>query len=136
MATSGIYNATTMGVYIDGVLVAASTDASISGNRAEIDTTTKDSASDYEFLPGIHDYTITCNWLHKIGTAYTWEDIFTDLYGGTVVNVKVSTNTSGDNYYHGSGYLTGANVSFPMEDKASGDITIKVTGGLTKSQKT
>jgi len=136
MATTGPYNATLALIYIDGTAVAYSTDFSFSFNRAEIDVTSKDSSGWADTEYGLGDWSGSCNFIHAIDSAANLSAIFGNMNSKTKVNVKMSTDTSGDKYYHGTAVLTSLNASFPMEDKATGDFNFKGDGALTESTKT
>ena len=136
MATSGVFNATLMTFYLDGTAVAYTTDATISGTTAEIDVTNKSSCGNYDLLPGLRDASASCSVIYAIDSTSNIETVIVAWLAGTAVNVRFSTNVSGDIYHHGTAYITGWNLNYPMEDKATGDFSVKFAGALSTSTKT
>ena len=133
MATTGPYNARLMLFYLDGTAIAYSTNVSISGNMSSIDVTSKDSGGDKDIIAGLRDWTANCDFIHAIDSSSNLSAIYTAWAAGTQINVKVSTNTSADKYYHGSAYITSWNADFPNEDKATGSFTVEGDGALSES---
>ena len=137
MATTTKINGTLMVFVKDGVSIAWSTNVSISGNTAEIDTTNKDSGGNYEMLPGLRDWTASCDFLASVvPTTGNLAIIYAAWLAGTALNVAVTTDVSGDFYMNGTCYITSWNADAPTEDKVTGSFTVKGSGALTGSTKT
>ncbi|MGV7234753.1 MAG: phage tail tube protein [Nitrosomonadaceae bacterium] len=136
MPTTGPFNSTALGIYIDGTLLAYSTSGDYNVNRAEIDVTSKDSGGWKDVLYGLGDWSISAEGIVALDSSTNAGYLFGLQTAKTTVNVKFSTDTSGDDYYHGSAIITNLTMSAPMEDKATFSCTLVGDGVPTESEKT
>ena len=136
MATTGAFNGTSMLLYLAGTALAYTESFSLNINAAEIDATTKGSAGWKTALSGLRDWSVSASGVVALDSTTNEEYLFDLLGARTLVNIKMSTNTSQDNYFHGSGYITNLTIEAPMEDKVTFSCSFVGTGVLTESTKT
>lgn len=126
------YNGTTIGVYIDDSLVAASTNCTLDMSMDTYEVTSKDSGGKREIQPGTTSWTISGDFLDSVGDVnYDLDDLLTLVNNRTLISVRVDDAGTSQRKYTGQGYLTSVNGSWPNEDVASGSFTIEGTGTLT-----
>ena len=133
MASSTPFNATNIGIYVDGTLIAYARSGSFSLNIAEIDTTSKDNSGWQNNLLGMRDWSMEVEAIITLDTSSSLDSVFDLASGRTSCNVKFSTATSSDNYYHGTAYVTSLSANAPMEDVGTWSATFKGSGALTQS---
>jgi len=134
-----VYNGTTVGVYVQDTLVAASTGCTLEMSMDTFDVTSKDSGGKREIKPGVSSWNISGDFLDSLGSSsYEFEDFHTIVNNRTLISVRVDdpTTSSPTKYYTGQGYLTSVSADFPMEDVATGSFTIEGTGTLTAATHT
>ncbi len=132
MAT--ITNSTNLAVYIGGVKVGCSTDASLSVAHALRDISCKDSAAWTDVAPGIRSWNISGSGLYAYDSTYGGDELINALTDRTLLTVELSTEVSGETRWSGSGYLTECSVSSPgREENVSYSFTIEGNGALTSA---
>ena len=136
MATLGAFNGTMMNIYLDGVALGCSNSFDLNENMAEIDTTCNDSAGWKDVLPGLRDWSVSADGIVTLGGATSAEYLHGLVTNRTQVNLKMSTDVSGDAYWHGSAYITNLTITAPMEDKVTFSCSFVGDGVLTASTKT
>ena len=136
MATTGPFNGTSMLLYVDSVSLGYSNSFDLNVNVAEIDVTSKDSGGDKDILPGLRDWSVSADGIVALDSTTNAEYLHGLVTGRTQVNLKMSTETSGDGYWHGSAYVTNLTITAPMEDKVTFSCTFVGDGALTLSEKT
>jgi TP901-1 family phage major tail protein len=136
MATTGPFNGTTMQVYVAGTALGLSTSFDLSINAAEIDVTSKDSGGWKDVLSGLRDWSVSADGIISLSSDTNAEYLSGLITNRTQVNLRMSTETSGDGYWHGSAYVTSLSISAPMEDKVTFSATFVGDGQLTLTQKT
>lgn len=126
-------NGTLLGVYVGGTLIAASTSATLDMGVEEINVTSKDSLGRKEILPGLSNWSISGDFLDDVGSSnYEFSDFHALYKNKTLVQVRLSDNTSASKYYNGFAYLTSVSRSAPMEDAVTGSYTFTGTGLLSE----
>ena len=136
MASTTPFNATNIGIYVDNTLIAYARSGSFSVNIAEIDTTSKDNSGWQNNILGMRDWTMEVEAIITLDAASSLDSVFDLATGRTSCNIKFSSETSGDNYYHGTAYVTSLTANAPMEDVGTWSATFKGSGALTQSNKT
>ena len=136
MATTGPFLGTSMGIYFAGTLIAHSSDFSVTWNVAEVDITSKDSSGHKNVLGGMRDWSGSGSGITALDSSANWSAIFANYGSRATVNLKFSTNTSGDKYYHGTALMTTGTLTAPMEDKVTFDFSFVGSTVLTESTKT
>ncbi|MGB0443330.1 MAG: phage tail tube protein [Flavobacteriaceae bacterium] len=129
-------NATNIGVYVADNLVAAAQSGELSLSANMIETTSKDSGGDSEFIPGLRSGTMSVEALYEDIASASNEnqsDLFDDWKAGTLLTLKWGYNTAGEEIYSASGYVSSWSASAPMEDVATYSVEFQLTGAVTKS---
>ena len=106
---------------------------SMSTSHAVIDTTTKDSASNSQFIAGRLTHTLSGSGLWDLtdSTTSTQTD---DLYDLVLARTQIFFSFGeGNNIYEGSGYFTEAGFEAPSDDKVTYNWSFQVTGAVTKN---
>ena len=123
-------------------LVAFAQNCTLTVNQSVREITNKESAGFKEILEGLRDFTI------DVDGAYAWSNA-TDspISDGAddLIDTNVLTNrqpvsftfgdnqTTGDNNYTGSGFITSMSLTGGTEDTATYSLTIEGTGALTQA---
>ena len=136
MATTGPFNGTSMLCYCAGTALAYSNSFDLNINVAEIDVTSKDSSGWKDVLSGLRDWSVSADGIVALDSSTNASYLFSLASNRTQINLKLSTDTSGDVYYHGSAYITNLTITAPMEDKVTFSCTFVGDGTLTESTKT
>ena len=131
MATAGVMNGTLMGVYIGSTLIAHSTEGSISLSMDTRDISSKDSAGARALLEGMKSGSISVSALYSEDGAYGADELYTAMAARTPLQVKFSTEVSGDHFWSASSYLTSLEVSASTEDNVTFSATFELTGTIT-----
>lgn len=127
-----IFNGTNLGVYIDGTIIAAATDCSLSLNMETIDITTKDSAGYRELLAGMRSGSISVSGLIDYQSAdKDTVDLYTAWENRTSLTLKFSSEITSDTSFTASGFLTSLEQSGGTEDTATYSATFELTGQVT-----
>lgn len=132
MATTGIINGTDFLLYVGGTKVYHTTSHSLSFSMDTRDATTKDSGGWRDLLEATKSWSMSGDGLVALDATYGFSDLFAVLTARTAVVVKFSTETAGDTYYTGNGYLTSLDMDSPTEDNSSFSFTFEGTGALTE----
>lgn len=127
-----IFNGTNLGVYMDGTIIAAATDCSLSLNMETIDITTKDSAGYRELLAGMRSGSISVSGLIDYQSAdKDTVDLYTAWENRTSLTLKFSSEITSDTSFTASGFLTSLEQSGGTEDTATYSATFELTGQVT-----
>ena len=127
-----VFNGTNLGVYVDGTIIAAATDCSLSLNMDTIDITTKDSAGYRELLAGLRSGSMSCNGLIDYQSSNEdTVDLVTAWTNRTSLTLKFSNELTGDQSYTASGFLTSLEQSGGTEDTATYSASFELTGVVT-----
>ena len=130
MATTGIINGTDFGIYIAGTKVACATSASISMSMGTRDATCKDSAGWSESLEGLMEWSCDGEGLFALDASYGYVDLKTVLTSRTVVTIRFSSETSGDEYHEGEAFLVDLSTDAATEESMSYSFSFTGTGPL------
>jgi len=104
-------------------------DSTLTMNTNMIDVTGKNPDGAKEVYPGISDFTLDANGAYLYGD--TADDALMIAYANkTKVYFTAIDNVNGDSY-SGSGYLSKAVITAPIEDVVRGSITLTGSGKLT-----
>lgn len=133
MATTGIINGTSLGVYVGGTLITHSTSANISFSMETRDASTKDSAGYREILEGQRSWTIEAEGMTALDAANGFEELFAAWVARTALTVKFATTDATDQFYQGTGYCTSLSVDSGVEDSSTFSATFEMTGTVTTS---
>ena len=143
-AQDGQLNGTELGVYVGGVLVAYSTNATLNVNHSTRSTTSKESGGWEDNMEGLRNWDVSCDalyaWLDPDGSAITnktLSDLFTgylatrasfDLTFGSTTTTRV-----GYTKYTGTAWLTSASLTAPLEDTSTFSVSFQGSGPLVQA---
>lgn len=131
------YNGTTIGVYVQDVLVAQSTGCTLDFNVDTFETTSKDSGGARSILPGTSSWSVSGDFLDSTADAnYDLDDFLVLANAKTLISVRIDDAGTSQRKYTGQGYLTSVSGNFPMESAVTGSFTIEGTGALIVDQNT
>lgn len=130
MATTGKLNGTLLGFYIGGTLVSHSTSNSISISHSPRSATTKDSGGWTEVLEGLREWSASGEAQLALDATYTIDDLYTIMLNRTQIQVRLSTEVTGDKYFNGAAYLDSIEVTAETEETVTYSFSITGTGAL------
>lgn len=146
MATSNVINGTlavlktntVSGGHGTATTIALSTSASLSLNMETRDISNKGSAGWRELLEAQKSWSVTCEGMYAMldssGAAIkNYDDFFALLVARTPMYLELTTDVTGDDYYHGTVYITSLEQTAPLEDNMTYSMTFEGTGALTKA---
>jgi len=143
MANEGQLNGTELGVYVAGVLVAYSTNATLNANHSTRSTTSKESGGWEDNMEGLRNWDVSCDalyaWVDPAGSAITnktLSDIFT-AYLTTRTSFELTFGANGgasnDTKYVGDAWLTSCSLTAPLEDTSTFSVSFQGSGPLVQT---
>ena len=124
----------------NGATIACSTSNGLSISKELIDITTKCSSSWAENISGRKSWTVDIEGVYDTTLSENFDELFADMNGTTASTIRITDGgspvTSGDNSYHGSGFITELSLSAPMDDRVSWTATFVGNGALTNASVT
>ena len=136
MATTGVFNGSLIGVYINSRLIALGKSHTLKINADEMDVTSKDSALWGEFRPTVKHWDVSCDHLMKLDGTRNVDNLMDYLIAGTSVHLKFKTSVSGDPYWHGTAYVVSISMNAAQNEPASFTVNFKGTSTLTNATNT
>lgn len=136
MATAGVFNGTSLIVYVGTNVVAHATSCSLSVSADLPDATTKDSGGWAEEIAGLRSWSMTTDGLAVVsGTDYNVEDLYALVSGRTEVTLKFTTNNGGtavvgDAKWTGDAFIESLDMTADMESPVTFSASFKGTGAL------
>jgi TP901-1 family phage major tail protein len=132
MASTGAVNGTTIGLYVDGILIACATSHSLELGMDTRETTCKDSKGWKEVAEGTRNWSISGDFNFVADATYGFSDLF-DLYSKrTKVKLKFATEETGDKFYQGDAYLTSLSETAGMEDTITFSASFEGSGEISE----
>lgn len=131
MANLGKQNATLTALYVGGVKITHATSSTIELSMEMIDVTTKDGNGYSEFLPGVRGLTMSSDAFYADDATYGPNALVGLFTGRTSAVIRYSTETSGDDYFQMTGYITSFSTSAGVEDAHTYSVSFQGTGALT-----
>jgi len=144
MANEGQLNGTELGVYVAGVLVAYSTNATLNVNHSTRSTTSKESGGWEDNMEGLRNWDVSCDalyaWVNPAGspiTNKTLSDLFTG-YLATRTSFELTFGNTGvagtdDTKYVGDAWLTSCSLTAPLEDTSTFSVNFQGSGPLVQT---
>lgn len=140
MACSNIVNSTTVGIFIDDVLIAYSTDASLSINHETRDITSKDSGGWRDLMEGLRSWSMNFSAL-KAAAAGSFGTLFDAIKTRATVQVKIAdigNQETGQvvmaDFYSGAAWVGSLTLnSSDSEDNVTYDGTLEGCGVLSNT---
>ena len=136
MATTNVINGTNIGIYIGGTKVNHADSASISLSHSLRDITSKDSAGWSESLEGLREWSLEGSGFFALDATYGFTELEGVLTARAAVTVRFSTETSGDEYFEGTAFLTELSADAAVEDSTTFSMSFTGTAGLNYVQLT
>jgi predicted secreted protein len=141
MATTGVFNGTSLVVLVGTEVIAHATSCSLSVSADLPDATTKQSGGWAQEIAGLRSWTLTTDGLATVeptGTDYVVGDIFSALNGRTSVTVKFTTANGstpivGDLIWSGSAFVESLDITADMESPVTYSASFTGTGVLTQA---
>ena len=142
-AQDGQLNGTELGVYVGGVLVAYSTNATLNVNHSTRSTTSKESGGWEDNMEGLRNWDVSCDalyaWLDPAGSAITNKTL-SDLFTGYLatrtsfdLTFGNTSATAGNTKYTGTAWLTSASLTAPLEDTSTFSVSFQGSGPLVQA---
>jgi len=132
--TSGIMNATLMGLYANGsVKIANCVSNDLDISVATRDTTSKDSGGWKTSLPGLRSWSCSAECNFDQSANYTFDQLFALVDARTVFTTYLSTTVTGDKKYSGSVIITNLKRSAGNENNVTFSCTFEGTGALVET---
>lgn len=138
MATTGIFNGTKLNIYMNdsGTYkpIAHATSCEISFTHSPRETTTKDSGGDTERAAGARDWSMSVEALFAqdyAGTKRGSLELLIALRHGIELEVRFSSEVSGDRRFAGKCYITDLSVNAGVEENVSYSASFSGSGAIT-----
>jgi Phage tail tube protein len=133
MASTGVLNGTAIKLSIGGSTVAYLTSNDLGLSTAMRDITSKDSAGDAEYAPGLRTATLSCKVHHVEGATEGFSTMFAAWKAGTLLAFVETSVITGDKKYSGNCYVKDLKKTSPMNANVEVDITFQVTGAIAEA---
>ena len=133
MATTGKFNGTLLNVYLDNVIIGCATSSELSINADLADATCKDDGGWADHIHGLRDWSVSTDGLVKYDGANNVGSLYDLLSNRTSVNLRFTTNDTGDLVFSGMASVASISVSAEMESAVSYSVEFTGKGALTKA---
>lgn len=141
MATTGVFNGTSLVVLVGTEVVAHATSCSLSVSADLPDSTTKQSGGWTDHIAGLRSWSLTTDGLATVeptGTNYVVADIFNAINSRTLVTVKFttvsgSTPVPGDLYWSGNAFIESLDMTGDMESPVTYSVSFTGVGQLSQA---
>jgi predicted secreted protein len=131
MPTTGKVSGNLMLIYIDGVAVACTTDASFTLNNEQLEVTCKDNDGARQYILGGQDWNFTVGGIFQFDNNGI--DDLTDIaINKTTVTVRFGTDVVGDFFLEGDAIISTINITSPLNAPVTYTATLQGTGPITK----
>jgi len=132
MPSTGKMNGNILGIYVGGTLVTHALSHTATHSMDPIDTTTKDSSSQEEVMPGLRGSELTASGYFAEDATYGYEDFYDAYVAGTALTVLESSGVTGDVTYSYSAYITNLSRTSEHDATIGYEVSLKPTGSITK----
>jgi predicted secreted protein len=129
--TAGTVEGNIIGIYVDDVLIACATSATIDLSTALTDSTCKDNDGAEQVLPGQKSWTMALDGMLAFDATYGWVDLVAAWDASTLLVVKWGDEEVGDESYTGSAYIDSLSASAPLNEVTTYNVNFRGTGTLT-----
>jgi predicted secreted protein len=131
MPTLGTVEGNKIGIYIEDVLIACATSATIDFTTNLVDSTCKDNNGAEQVLPGQKSWSMGLDANLAFDATYGWVDLVDAWNTGTLLNVKWGTEETGDESYSGEAYIDSLSASAPLNEVTTYSVNFRGTGDIT-----
>lgn len=101
-----------------------------------IDVTTKDSGGWKEIIPGMKSFSIAIDALLTFDETYGFEALNDAYLNRTLIYFRLTTETTGNEKFWGSGYISSVEVNAGLEEAVTYSVGIEGTAAITRSTTT
>jgi predicted secreted protein len=129
--TAGTVEGNIIGIYVDDVLIACATSATIDLSTALTDSTCKDNDGAEQVLPGQKSWTMALDGMLAFDATYGWVDLVAAWDASTLLVVKWGDEEVGDESYTGNAYIDSLSASAPLNEVTTYNVNFRGTGTLT-----
>ena len=143
MATTGVFNGTSLVVLIGNEVIAHSTSCTLSFNVDTPDASDKESLGWATEIGGQMSWSLTTDGLATVDPAatasyYTTGELMTAIANRTAVTVKFTTVSgttpvTGDLIWSGSAFIESMDITADMESPVTYSVSFTGTGALTQA---
>ena len=140
MATTGVFNGTSLVVLVGTKVVGHATSCSLSLSADLPDSTTKQSGGWADHITGLRSWTLSTDGLATVepnpdASYYTTGDLMSAISNRTLVTVKFTTVSgttpvTGDLIWSGSAYIESMDISADMEAPVTYSVSFTGVGVL------
>jgi predicted secreted protein len=128
--TIGTVEGNIIGIYVDDVLIACATSATLDLTTALTDSTCKDNNGAEQVLPGQKSWSMALDGMLAFDATYGWVDLVTAWDDSTLLTVKWGDEEVGDESYTGSAYIDSLSASAPLNEVTTYNVNFRGTGTL------
>jgi predicted secreted protein len=128
--TAGTVEGNIIGIYVDDVLIACATSATLDLTTALTDSTCKDNNGAEQVLPGQKSWSMALDGMLAFDATYGWVDLVTAWDDSTLLTVKWGDEEVGDESYTGSAYIDSLSASAPLNEVTTYNVNFRGTGTL------
>jgi predicted secreted protein len=118
------YNGDKMLVVVNGVPIGATRSFTLTVNRSNIETTTKDSNGSVERIAGTTDWNVSFDGLLDPSSTFSAEEVFDMLYSATNAYLEMAVIEGGGLVFRGDALANNLTITAPQGD------AISVSGGF------
>lgn len=130
-------NGTNFLLYIDGTAVAGAQTVDLEFNMETRDDSTKDGGGYEQKSEGMRSWGASGDGLVTLkDSPYSVSDLFQLYLNRSKVQVQVSTETSGEKFYQGYGFLNSLSISTGTEESVSMSFSFEGDGAPEEKQST
>lgn len=129
MATQDPINGADFIVYVDGVAVVRSTNATITPSHSTREGSSKDSEWMFRY-EGRLDWSCEVEALFAFDSAFGYTQLYDTMVARTPVQIRFSTEVSGDRFWQGQAYITELPIEAPDQETSTFSISFDSAGPL------
>lgn len=131
MLTLGTVQGNALGIYIDDVLIACATSATMDLSTNMADATCKDNDGAEQIKPSQKTWSMALDGMLAFDSNYGWQDLVDAWDQDVLLKVRFGTEELGDEYYEGMAYIDSLSASGPLNEVATYSVNFRGTGTLT-----
>jgi predicted secreted protein len=142
MATTGVFNGTSLVVLVGSEVVAHATSCSLSLSADLPDSTDKQSGGWTNHIAGVKSWSLTTDGLATVDPAatasyFTTGELMSAIHDKTLVTVKFTTVSGttpvpGDLYWSGTAYIDSMDITADMESPVTYSVSFTGVGELAQ----
>lgn len=130
--TAGKINGTDFLLYVNDTAIGGTTSHTLDLGMDTRETSNKDDNGWRTLKEGMRNWSASGDGFFAFDATYGYNDLFALVTNRTYVKVRLSTDTAGNTFFQGYGYLTNLSADTPNEDNTTYSFTFEGSGPLTK----